>query len=101
MDAPIAVKRQLAPVDCCGLVLAEECRKVRVGALADLESAESLLGDVELCGSFRERDPEGLASLSQVRAGRERVRPPGEQGEYLVGDVTFEAANDVAIGEAF
>ncbi|TQO20655.1 hypothetical protein FB472_2298 [Rhodoglobus vestalii] len=91
---------------CIGLVLREVVEpgfvgvlEFRIGAFAKFQAPQALVGDAELVGDFGHGQLQRLPPLAQQWSLRSADLWVGEQGEDLVRDVSFEAADDVAIGE--
>ena len=71
----------------------------RVGASADLESSEPLVGDAESGGENADRDAFRLSACSEFAPDGIVGGGIEQSGIDLVRDVSFEAAHDVTVGE--
>ena len=71
----------------------------RVGASADLESSEPLVGNAESGGENAERDAFCLSACSEFAPDGIVGGGIEQSGIDLVRDVSFEAAHDVTVGE--
>ena len=71
----------------------------RVGASADLESSEPLVGNAESGGENADRDAFRLSACSEFASDGIVGGGVEQSGIDLVRDVSFEAAHDVAVGE--
>ena len=81
--------------------LLASCFEVSVGAFADLKTPETLIRDVECFGQVSDCDVQILALLAELLPDHSRWSGVSEEGEDFVCNVTFEAADNVAIRESF
>lgn len=77
------------------------CDKFVVAALPDFQPPQSLVRHAELLGEGGDVHTEGRALLPQQRTGGNVGFAVGDGVEDFVGNVAFQAADDVAICQSF